>query len=127
MNRKVENDSGDFKTCPRCSLPHKLTDTVCAYCGEKLPAGVTVTERVRRVVERARWRRKVAGSRKRSGKRATGMVSGGMGILACALLIAVGAWFLYTAVKGGGFSDFLLAVTLTLYGAVAGRNILKKL
>ncbi len=127
MNRKVENDSGDFKTCPHCSLPHKLSDTICAYCGEKLPAGVTVTERIRRVVGRARWRYRLGGSKKRVGKRATSMLSGAAGILVCALLIAVGAWFLYTAVNGGGFSDFIIAVTLGLYGGVAGYNILKKL
>jgi hypothetical protein len=47
-------------------------------------------------------------------------------ILACALLIAVGSWFFYTALEGGGFSDFLIAVTLILYGGGAGYNIFKQ-
>jgi hypothetical protein len=54
------------------------------------------------------------------------MLPGAAGILVCALLIAVGAWFFYTATQGGGFSDFLIAVTLLLYGGGAGYNILKK-
>lgn len=126
MRRKTQNDGGDYKTCPHCSLPHRLSDTVCSYCGEKLPAGVTVTERVKRVVGRAQWRYKLAGVKKRNEKPAAKVLPGMAGIVVCAILIAVGSWFFYTALEGGGISDFLIAVTLILYGGGAGYNILKK-
>ncbi|MBF0291788.1 MAG: hypothetical protein HQK86_06475 [Nitrospinae bacterium] len=125
MKHNTQNDGGDYKTCPKCALPHKLSDTVCSYCGEKLPAGVTVSERVRRVVGQARWRYKMGRSKKRNEKPVAKALPGIAGLVVCAILIAVGSWFLYTAVQGGGFSDFLIAVTLILYGVGAGYNILR--
>ena len=64
-------------------------------------------------------------SKKRTEKPTAKALPGIAGLVVCAILIATGSWFLYTAVQGGGFSDFLIAVTLILYGVGAGYNILR--
>lgn len=107
-----------------------MSDTVCSYCGERLPAGVTVTERMRRAVGRAKWRYKLATHKRRGPAErkpaGSGVLSRGVGLAVCAVLIAVGGWFMYSAVKGEGFSDFIIALTLLLYGGGSGYNILKR-
>ncbi|MBI4667285.1 MAG: zinc ribbon domain-containing protein [Nitrospinae bacterium] len=120
--RKVEDaaagETSEYQTCPKCGLPHKLSDTVCAYCGEKLPQKVSLTEKLKRIVERARWRYKLK-ARRPSVKSVSGKITA---LLIGAGLLGGAVFFLYRAITGQEFMDFLIGAILAIYGGYITAN-----
>ncbi|VAX19012.1 hypothetical protein MNBD_NITROSPINAE02-1040 [hydrothermal vent metagenome] len=125
-DKRLEETTGEYQTCPNCSLPHKMTDTICSFCGEKLPGHLTYVEKVRRTIEAAKWRYKL----KSPGNKASALASrAGANLVVLLLGVAltgVGGWFFYSAISSSSFSSFLIGAVFLLYGIYSIYNLFTK-
>ncbi len=122
---RKHNATDEYQTCPACRLPHKMDDTVCAFCGSKLLGRVTLAEKIRRAAERLKWRYKLKTRRKNPTKLAKEVSSKFMMVALGVLLSAVGTWFLLKAADTSSLSDILLGALFLIYGVYAVYNAVK--
>ncbi len=125
-DQRLEETTGEYQTCPKCSLPHKMNDTICSFCGERLPGHPTYGEKVRRTIEAAKWRyklkspgNKISAVASRAGANLFILVLG-------AVLTGVGGWFFYSAVASSSFSSFLIGALFLFYGVHSIYNLFTK-
>ena len=123
---ETEQTGTDYQTCPRCALPHKLTDTKCSYCGAALSGKVTFAEKIRRAIETAKWRYKLKTKKKSTLNIAKGAANRSFSLIIGSTLALFGVLMLYSALKSQAFMDFLIAALLMGYGGYAVFSAIRK-
>ncbi|MBI5814108.1 MAG: hypothetical protein HZB29_00680 [Nitrospinae bacterium] len=123
---KAEGTKVEYQICPSCGLPHKMTDTACAYCGSPLSGKISIAEKLRRLYEKFKWRHKLKGRRKSPASAVKRALSGSASVILGILLLSAGGWMLYAALRSQSFSEFIIGLLLALYGGYAVYHAVKK-
>jgi len=113
---------GDFIDCPHCGCPNRPTDNLCSFCAKNLSSSPGVSSRIRKAVERMKWRYKMRRGHAPTGRSVAASV---MTLVLGLSLAALGGYFTLQGITGGSVSWTLIGGIFVAYGLYSVAFILK--